>query len=173
MQIFFGLIFCFFFVSITDAAQICKPDSILASTPDSQLVDNNDGTITDIKTGLMWKRCLEGVEGDNCENGSPSDFTWQQALQQPRAVNDASGFAGYGDWRLPNIRELITIVEEQCYNPAINLNRFPNTPSSYVWSGSPHTEDSYSGWDVYFLAGQSSYYNRRYRSYAVRLVRGG
>lgn len=100
-------------------------------------MDNSDGTITDTKTGLMWKKCMEGFTGNSCDTGAAAAFTWQTALQQPGVVNSGGGFAGQTDWRLPNIKELTSIVEEQCYDPAINLTRFPNTPSSVVWSGSP------------------------------------
>ncbi|MCI5219362.1 MAG: DUF1566 domain-containing protein [Candidatus Electrothrix sp. LOE2] len=171
MRTFFLLI-CLLSAAAVHAEQTCQPDSIPASTPDSRLVDNGNGTITDLKTGLMWKQCLEGVSGNLCETGSPSSFTWQEALQQPGVVNNAGGFAGYTDWRLPNIRELDTLVEEQCYDPAINLNRFPNTPSSGVWSGSPNAGYSDGAWLVNFNGGSSGY-GGRVNYDAVRLVRGG
>ncbi|MCW5200383.1 DUF1566 domain-containing protein [Desulfobulbus sp. F4] len=137
------------------------------------MTDNGDGTVTDSKTGLMWKKCLEEISGGNCENGSAAgSFTWQQALQQPGTVNASGGFASYTDWRLPNIRELRSLVEEQCYHPAINLNHFPNTPGSDVWSGSPDAADPGYAWYVIFDYG-SSYLNRRDDTNAVRLVRGG
>ncbi len=154
------------------AAQTCKPESIPASTSDSQLVDNGDGTITDSKTGLMWKKCLEGLSGNNCESGATGSFTWQSALQQPDIVNNSGGFAGHKDWRLPNINELVSIIEEQCSAPAINLSRFPNTPSSGVRSGSPYTGYSDNAWYVNFAYG-FSYFNPRDDGSAVRLVRGG
>lgn len=169
MRIYFLILCCIF--SVVTAHAACN-SNIPASTPDSQLIDNNDGTITDKKTGLMWKKCLEGVKGDNCEAGLPSSFTLQEALQQPGTVNASGGFADYTDWRLPNIRELRSIVEKQCYDPAINLNRFPATPNSYVWSGSPNADSSGLAWFVYFYLGYS-YISHRYDDLAVRLVRGG
>ncbi len=175
MRMLFLLICCAFSSEIVHAAQTCKLDSMPASTADGQLIDNRDGTVTDLKTGLMWKQCLEGVSGTSCQTGSPSVFTWQAALEQPVIVNSGCGFAGYTDWRLPNIKELVSIVEEQCYDPAINLNRFPNTPSSGVWSSSPISSayQSYA-WFVIFDHGQSAMMNSdRNSSYAVRLVRGG
>jgi hypothetical protein len=172
MKRYFLLFCCMFSAAGVHAAQTCKPDSIPASTPDSQLVDNGNGTITDSKTSLMWKKCLEGLSGSNCESGSAGSFTWQEALQQPIAVNTSGGFAGHSDWRLSNINELVSIVEEQCYDPAINLSRFPNTPSSYVWSGSPYASSSDSAWNVHFYSGSYSSGSRGSVS-AVRLVRGG
>lgn len=173
MRTFFLMLCCI--VSATTVHADCKTDSIPASTPDSQLTDNGDGTVTDSKTGLMWKQCLEGLSGSDCATGSASTFTWQEALQQPGVVN-ATGFAGHTDWRLPNIRELRSIVEEQCYSPAINKTYFPNTPSdpdtpsSKIWSGSPVANLSDYAWYVLFHYGDS-FHGLRDTSYAVRLVR--
>ncbi len=173
MRFFPLLVCCTLSAEAVHATQTCKPDSIPASTPDNQLIDNGDGSVTDSKTGLMWKKCLEGVSGASCETGSPSSFTWQAALQQPEIVISEGGFAGYTDWRLPNINELVSIIEEQCFEPAINLNRFPNTPNSYAWSGSPYVDSSnISAWIVNLGYGGSGIRNRS-DNYAVRLVRGG
>lgn len=172
MRVFFLILCCMSFAATTSAVQICKTTSIPASTPDGQLLDNLDGTITDSKTGLMWKQCLEGVKKENCEISPPSNFTWQGAVKQPGTVNANGGFAGYQDWRLPSIKELGSIVEKQCSDPAINLTRFPNTPSSDLWSGSSYAGNSGGAWGVLFYNGSSSIYPRSFK-YAVRLVRGG
>lgn len=166
MRTCFLIFCCVFFTATVHAA--CN-SNMPASTPDSQLIDNGNGTVTDSKTGLMWKQCLEGLSGNDCATGTATTFTWQQALQQPGVVN-GTGFAGYTDWRLPNIRELRSIVEEQCFNPTINTTRFPNTPSSYVWSGSPSTDGLDNAWYVNFEYGRSDADNRS-SNYAVRLVR--
>jgi hypothetical protein len=185
MRTHLALIFslCFFATLHTAQAQFCNVH-IDASTPDSQLVDNGNGTVTDSRTRLMWKKCLEGVSGSYCESGIATAFTWQTALQRPRVINNSSGFAGYRDWRLPNIKELRSIVEEHCYSPAINLTRFPNTPTNMVWSGSPFAlEDMVEeasqpikefSYVVSFSNGNSSYWFRDHHvGLNVRLVRGG
>ncbi len=163
--IFFLLLFVLF---RSAQAQTCNAN-MPASTPDSQLMDNGDGTITDTATGLMWKKCLEGVSGSNCDSGFAGSFTWQTALQQPGVIN-VSGFATHHDWRLPNIKELTSIVEEQCFIPAINLTRFPNMPSSVVWSASPGAPDA--AWFVNFYYGYMDNYWRN-NDFQVLLVRGG
>jgi hypothetical protein len=90
--------------------------------------------VTDTATGLTWKRCSEGQswDGATCA-GSAMYHTWQQALQ----VADTASYAGQSDWRLPNAKELASIVEQACYSPAIDEAVFPATPSSYYWSSSP------------------------------------
>lgn len=105
----------------------------------ANLKDNADGTVTDSSTKLMWKKCLEGLSGDTC-TGTASTFTWQGALQRPGTVNGA-GFPvspNYKDWRLPNIKELQSIVDTSKSNPAIDLTKFPNAAASQAWSSSPY-----------------------------------
>lgn len=152
-------------------AQTCRYDSIPASTPNSDFERYTDGTALHKTTGLTWKRCLEGQSWNNntatC-TGEPQIYTWQSALQ----TAEAGSFAGQSDWRLPNIKELQTLVEEACYDPAINLQVFPYMPAYAVWSGSPDAGYLYFAWFVYFYYGNGGNYDK-YGSYHVRLVRGG
>ena len=156
----------------TVQAQTCHPESIPASTPDSQLQDNGDGTITDTKTGLMWKQCVEGQSGSDCASGSAKTFTWQQALQRAQTVNSSGGFAGASDWRLPNIKELSSLVEQQCWEPTINLTRFPHASSDGLWSSSAVAGSTDGAWFVDFGYGYTFWDSKGY-SYRLRLVRSG
>ena len=153
-------------------AQTCKPESIPASTPNSQLQDNGDGTITDTKTGLIWKRCLEGQSGSDCASGSAEAFTWQQALQRAQTVNSSGGFAGFSDWRLPTIKELSSLVEHQCVDPAINLTRFPNASSDGLWSSSAVAGNTEYAWSVGFSDG-NAFWDYEGNLNRLRLVRSG
>ena len=162
------LILCFASLA---SGQTCN-DHIPATTPDTRFTDNGDGTITDKGTGLMWKKCVEGLSGFDCATGTAGEFTWKEALAQPGVVNNGGGFAGYTDWRLPNFKELTSIVERKCYDPAINLTFFPNTPSSLVWSGSAGASYSDYAWYVNFYHGYS-FNDNRVNNNRVRLVRGG
>ena len=71
---------------------------------ENNLVDNNDQTVTDNATGLMWMK----------QNGEQSDgdyqFTWAEALDYCENLT----LAGYSDWRLPDVKELQSIVD---YDP--------------------------------------------------------
>ena len=119
-------------------AQTCNPDLRL-TTPDDVFVDKGDGTVIHRTTNLMWTNCLLGQSGSDCTNGIAQTYTWQQALN---AAQNAA-VADYNDWRLPNIKELASLVELACYDPAINLNLFPNTPpDSIVWTSSPNTHST-------------------------------
>ena len=158
---------------MAEAAQTCQTASIPATTPTSQLTDNADGTVTDTKTGLMWKQCAEGLSGSGCLTGAAQAYTWSAALNQVQTVNLTGGFAGYTDWRLPNIKELRSIIEKQCYAPAINLTRFPNTAEYAVfWSSSPVAGLGSYAWLVGFGSGSDGWSNK-YRAFQVRLVRSG
>jgi hypothetical protein len=152
-------------------AQTCQTASIPATTPNSQLTDNGDGTVTDTKTGLMWKQCSEGQSGAGCATGSAATYTWQAALTQAQTVNTA-GFASHNDWRLPNVKELRSITEKQCYGPAINLTRFPNTSSAVFWSASPYADVGGFAWYVGFSNGDDGWGGKN-SAFQVRLVRSG
>ena len=67
----------------------------------NQYADNNDGSITDHTTGLMW---LKG--------GSSEMLEWRQAEKYVSALN-RDEFLGYDDWRIPTIEELASLLEQK------------------------------------------------------------
>ena len=136
--------------------------------PDERYSDLADGTVVDNRTGLMWKKCSEGLSGSSCATGSATTHTWQGALNLAQQATDA----GYNDWRLPNIKELASLAAHDRYNPAINSVVFPNTQSSGYWSSSPYAYYSGNAWLLYFSSGYD-YGGYRNLNYYVRLVRGG
>lgn len=136
------------------AAQVCNP-AIRASTPTADFVVNGNGTVSHTKTGLMWKKCAEGqyqAPLNHC-GGSAAYYTWQGALQRANSVNAKGGYAGFSDWRVPNVNELASIVEDKCYAPAINTRIFPDTPGTWFWSASPNAYYSGNAWIVGFHYG--------------------
>lgn len=145
-------------------------DEIPPGNPDNVYTpDRANGTVTDTRTGLMWKACAEGQSwnGSACY-GTATGHTWAEALE----LAEESVFADYDDWRLPSIKELMSLVETCRYNPAINHTVFPSTLSSEFWSSSPYTNNSQEAWYVRFSAGQAQIEYRGYDN-NVRLVRGG
>ena len=129
-------------VSPTLYSQTCN-DNVVASTPDSAFTVNNNGTVTHNPTGLMWKVC---TEGQGWSNGSclsvPTGYNWQQALQVPEVLNVSGGYAGKTDWRVPNVKEVMSILEVKCSNPPVNETIFNATPSGFYWTSTPTTSGS-------------------------------
>lgn len=165
--ILFGLLTA---LPLTAHAQTCNL-FIKADVPDSRYQTTANGIALDKKTGLIWKRCAEGQiwNVDSC-TGLSARYTWSEALQ--RAENTL--FAGKNDWRLPNQKELHSLVESRCVDPALNSTVFPNTPSEVFWSSSPvnYLDGGFTSWIVYFGSGYDSRVSRG-ASNAVRLVRSG
>lgn len=139
---------------VGNASQICQPTNIPATTPSTRFSNHPDGTVTDSKTGLMWKKCSEGQNGSDCSDGSATlFFGYSTALQHVQTINNGDGFAGKADWRLPNVKELSSILEGQCYSPAVNLTVFPNTVAGDFWSSSPVAKENERVWYVNFNFG--------------------
>ena len=126
-------------------AQSCDL-SVASTTPTERFVISADGvTVFDQRTGLTWLRCpLGSVPDDNgtaailaddrcVPDGGTAELGWQAALQA------AADFDSAVTWRVPNIKELVSIVERQCTGPATNQTVFPNTPIGGFWSSSPLT----------------------------------
>ena len=153
------------------AVQTCPlaPDF---STPTTDFTDNGDFTVTHAKTGLMWKQCTEGTSGIGCLAGNPGNYSWGQAIGAAQMAN-LDGFAGHHDWRLPNLGELLSIVETGCITPALNLTVFPNAPSSAIYWTSTTVQGILG--NAHYLAvgnGASSGTSKTNTGYAL-LVRGG
>ena len=140
--------------------------------------NNNEGTVTDKKTGLMWKQCPEGLSNSegliDCSIGGAAtnkNNTYKVAIELAEKTTFPTD-EGYSDWRLPNIKELRSLVAFDRYSPAINRTLFPNTPTGGFWSSSPTANYARYAWLLGFDYGNDSY-NSRDLSFDVRLVRGG
>lgn len=151
-------------------------ETIPPSTPTERFILHKKGTAKDQLTGLVWMRCSLGQiwNGKTCE-GQVMKTTWQGALEEVRRINARKeGVAGSKAWRLPNIKELNTLIERQCMQPAINIEVFPNTSNWYYWSSTPAMDNmkkitrAASQWGTDFTDGMDSaaHFTRR----RVRLV---
>lgn len=175
MRIFVGLVIMTGALSspvVGQTGQICLSETeIPSSTPTSRFSNHGDGTVTDNETGLMWAQCAAGRSGPDCGSGRHAKYTWAGALARAAGSN----LAGFDDWRLPNIKELLSIVEQRCVYPSINqaASVFPNTRPDRFWSASPYTGRSSSARYVEFSFGNSSLTERDHDSLVVRLVRSG
>ena len=125
--------------------------------------DNGNGTTTDNRTGLMW---VKDGNSAGCNNGGI--LTWDAAITFCEGLT----YAGYSDWRLPNRRELMSIVDYGTSYPSINATYFPNTQSNRYWTSTTYILDTSYAWFVFFDDGgvQSLY---KSISAPVRCVRAG
>ncbi len=166
-------------------AQNCTGDN----TDDQYILGEADGAASAMHwpTGLVWKRCSEGQTFENGQctgTAQTKDWnTWAEADRLlPTSFNSQTNWgigAGLsqnllesGGWRMAYMNELQKITENCGTNPRVNRRVFPDTPSSYVWSGSPSAINSNSAWDVSF-GGFGIGTSNRSNNQRVRLVRGG
>lgn len=115
-------------------------------------------TVYDSETNLTWKRCSEGQRWDDA--GGCVGEAKLQIVAFDRKDPPLS-------WRLPSLRELRSILAENCQNPAIDQTVFPNTVSGWYWTSTPPASRR---WLLKFADGDVSYGSLRA---AVRLVRSG
>ena len=155
-------------------AQTCHIDTETASTPTINFIDYKNGTVKDQKTGLMWKKCFENriwnSSTNGCDEGNILTYipNWDIQIKDSLILaNSGKGFAGYTDWRIPNVKELYSLLEDQCETPSINLDVFPNigigADHPIIFSSSPHLcfhfggyggigscYTSYNDWSLYY-----------------------
>lgn len=122
--------------------------------PDPRFTDNGDGTITDNMTGLLW------LEKNSCLSG----VNWTSALDQ--VDNLASGQCSLtdgsqaGDWRVPNIRELLSLVDYSRKGPALppEWGNYFSSGNAWFWSSTTWANYPSSVWilDSYFGRGTSN-----------------
>ena len=115
--------------------------------PRPRFIDNQDGTLTDKLTNLIWLQDADCI-------GDPLD--WQAALDMAQSLENGecglSDGSGQGDWRLPNIRELDSLVHEGFHNPTLSNRNgdgaattndpFANFNASYThWSSTTRVDN--------------------------------
>ena len=126
------------------------------STGDNFYVDNNNGTVTDTHTGLMWQQETPDIL-----------LTWEQALSYCENLS----LAGFTDWRLPTIEELRSIADFSHYKPAISTTFFPDTSMSFYWSATTYTTITNNAWGIYFNYGYNHYDVNKSSPSFIRAVR--
>lgn len=131
-----------------------------SALPKTSCTDNGDGTVLDSTTGLVWQQG---------EGGQMS--TWEDAI----SYCDTLSLANKTDWRLPNSRELESLVDDTSKSPQIDMSFFPNAQAVPYWASTTYASDITWGWAKPFnIYGQGIYVKTdSYYNHYVRCVRGG
>ncbi|WP_437731257.1 DUF1566 domain-containing protein [Sorangium sp. So ce1335] len=98
--------------------------------------------VLDRSTGLWWQR----------ESGS-DDFSWDGALSYCESLE----LSGYTDWRLPSAKELLSIVDTEELQPALDRVAFPGEPPGKFWSSTPVATSGTETFIVDFAIGDLAY----------------
>ncbi len=142
--------------------------------------DNGDGTVTDPRNGLIWKRCAEGFtwNGNGCE-GSAITPTWFDAMREAKNHR----FMGKSDWRIPTKSEFEEVIGryDDCQKNSHNNGDYAaskdiahpvhstGAPGTF-WASSSYVGDSNDALFVHFGNGYVGNLNRDGKR-LVRLVR--
>lgn len=154
-----------------DAKTICQPDKqgeisskykkqyVYAVRGPSYMTGNflatGNQTVTDQYTGLMW------------QSTEILPQKWENAL----AYCEELQLGGFDDWRLPTLKELMTLVNEEHISPSINPSFFAAIRTSAYWTSTTYSGHPAFAWYIRFDNGLE--YNGGYkgRRYFVRAVR--
>lgn len=144
--------------------------------PDPRFTDNGDGTVTDNLTGLIW------TKNANCDGTK----LWLDAVDYCNTLAD--GICGLtdgsiaGDWRLPNVRELHSLIHYGYFNPSLPNTAgngqwtaedpFANVLTDWYWSSATSAHDTDYAWFVNFYYGSVSQHDKD-GSHHAWCVRGG
>jgi hypothetical protein len=131
-----------------------------------RFIDNGDGTITDLETGLMW---VKDGRSKGCNYGQ--GLTWEKSVEFCEKLD----YGGYKDWKLPNLKELQSIIVGRKH-PRIETTFFTNTNLlDYVgcyWTSTTWDEFPEDAHIVHFLRGETGY-GIKEREFYIRPVRIG
>jgi hypothetical protein len=147
-------------VRLVRGAAWTGPRYLVYSSPYPGDAANN--VAVDRKTGLVWRRCVEGMawNGSACL-GPALTFNQEAALMR------ASTRSG---WRLPNAKELGSLADRSRSDPALEPTAFPGAVGGWLWSSTPLVTSSDSVWNLGLPSGDARTFPRSGGTGAARLV---
>lgn len=122
----------------------------------NRFTDNQDGTVTDNLTDLVWQKTPNGAA-----------MTWEDALQYAENLS----LAGKDDWRLPNIKELHSLNDESIVSPSIDTKIFPTIGVKKYWSSTSLPNQTTKAWYLDTQFGITTYDTKTNTNFLI-CVRG-
>jgi len=187
-------------IAAAKPTKIAKPKGTpVTCTNNVSVIDNNDFTITDPLTGLIWKKCSEGqnnddtcsaqtsytiygktfparsyqyckVNNNSCNGGvNHGILTGGPAFNACNELNKNAGFAGQNNWRVPTRMELWDFRRKVWKHCR---KAFPNTVLSLYWPSSGYEGTVYNAYYVAFVS-ENSKLATKFNTYALRCVSSG
>lgn len=138
---------------ITDGSQ--KDDGFYKSGLARSYTRDVNDTVTENTTKLIWQ-----------DDTTPASMTWDSAITYCQNLT----LGGHTDWRLPDIKELQTLVDNSKSDPSMD-SIFQNTISSYYWSITSYVALSSNAWSVHFFTGYTSADDKTDSNINVRCVK--
>ena len=143
------------------------------SSPATRFTDNRNGTVTDRLTGLIWLKdadCFGMMDGKEAMQAVKNLKDGDCGPDLAFVLTDGSSA---GDWRLPTMKELCTLIDFSRRNPALTEGHlFRDLPSGFHWSATALESHSEVVWIVYFESGTTCYDQITSRAGYVWPVRG-
>tara|TARA_Y100000589_G_scaffold324006_1_gene359449 strand:+ start:442 stop:921 length:480 start_codon:yes stop_codon:yes gene_type:complete len=110
--------------------------------------------VIDLKNKVEWLKCSAGQQWSDEKLdciGEPVKLDLDEVKTANQMINDQLG----GKWRLPNRKELESLVCKKCKDVKINLDLFPNTPAQPFWTSQRNWWSPKFFWSVNFFTGHS------------------
>ncbi len=147
--------------------------------PSPRFTDNGNGTVSDNLTSLVWLKnanCTDTFAGVSKTNGY---LTWANALSWVNSLADGgsndcglSDSSTAGQWRLPNLNELESLMSLEASAPALNSGHpFANLVASNYWSSTTYVVNTGFAWNASLSSGMVSFGAKTSTGY-VLAVRG-
>jgi hypothetical protein len=150
--------------------------------PEPRFTNHGNGTATDWLTGLMWAtdgNLVASRDPAFDQDGTAGDgvLTWFHALQYIEKLNAESGL-GCNDWRMPNVIEMLSLVDHGRANPALPVGHPFTNVADWYFTATTRTDLPIIGWSINLQTGAIDYQGFKFETNPVvkcrfLVVRGG
>jgi hypothetical protein len=136
--------------------------------PEPRFVDNEDGTIRDNLTGLIWLRNADCF----------GQRLWADAISDCNGLESGScgltDGSNAGDWRLPHVKEIQSLIDFNQYEPALPFGHlFSSVQSSYYWSSTTYAAITTKAWSTVINYGYLFSFSDKTNEFNAWCVKGG